>query len=78
MQNSKGKMQNKEGKFGYYVMNAEDPATKISANVSIVFDGFDSVIVYQNGEKEICQLKNGEFTRSFEVGEGALLVPINK
>ena len=72
------KMQNKDGKFGYYVMNAEDPATKISANVSIVFDGCDSVIVYQNGEKEICQLKNGEFTRRFEIGEGALLVPINK
>ena len=72
------KMQNKSGATGYYVMNAEDPATDITANVRIVFEGADSVAVYQNGEKEIRVLQNGVFVQSFPVGEGAFLTPIYK
>ena len=71
-------MQNKSGATGYYVMNAEDPATDITANVRIVFEGADSVAVYQNGEKEIRVLQNGVFVQSFPVGEGAFLIPLYK
>jgi hypothetical protein len=72
------KMQNRSGETGYYVMNAEDPATDITANMRITFDGADSVAVYQNGEKEIHALQNGVFVQSFLVGEGAFLKPIYK
>ena len=62
---------------GYYVFNAEDPATNRISEVEMSFDGYSYVAVFEKGVRTLYKLINGKFYYSFAKGEGAMIIPFN-
>ena len=62
---------------GYYVFNAEDPATNRTSEVEMSFDGYNYVAVFEKGVRTLYKLINGKLYYSFAKGEGAMIIPFN-
>ena len=41
------------------------------------FENVNTVLVYQNGEKEMYKVSDGKFTLQLAGGEGVFLIPLN-
>ncbi len=61
---------------GYYIFNGEDPADDFTTDISIGFDGCDSVAVYKNGEVKYYKLNDGKFYAELKSGEGIFIIPL--
>ena len=75
-----GQFHDEEGRKGYVVTNFADPYFKGENSADIVtmeFENVNTVLVYQNGEKEMYKVSDGKFTLQLAGGEGVFLIPLN-
>lgn len=61
--------------YGYYVMNATDPLQNASQSVTLTFEGYSHIQVYQDGTIVNYALNNGSITLSLACGRGAFVLP---
>ena len=62
----------------YVVMHYNDPKTNNNTDtVELTFNGYNGIIVYQNGEKHAYRLTNHKYSLSLKAGCGAFIIPIN-
>ena len=68
---------NPNGQDAYVVMHYNDPKTNSNTdNVTLTFNGYNGIIVYQNGEKHAYRLTNHQYSLSLKAGCGAFIIPI--
>ena len=75
-----GQFHDEEGRKGYVVTNFADPYFKgedSADTVTLEFENVNTVLVYQNGEKEMYKVSDGKFTLQLAGGEGVFLIPLN-
>lgn len=66
-----------EGQYAYVVMHYADPKTSSDTDtVTIKFNNYNAIIVYQNGEKHAYRLTNNSYTLTMQPGCGAFIIPI--
>ena len=70
-------MTDENGQLGYYVFNAEDPAANKTADVSIQFEGYKYVAVWNNGTRTLYKLNDGRYNAKLGKGEGFFAIPFN-
>ena len=69
---------NPNNQDAYVVMHYNDPKTNNNVdNVTITFNSYNAIIVYQNGEKHAYRLTNHQYSLSLKAGCGAFIIPIN-
>ena len=73
-----GCFSNPNNQDAYVVMHYNDPKTNTNIdNVTLTFNSYNAIIVYQNGEKHAYRLTNHQYSLSLKAGCGAFIIPIN-
>jgi len=67
-----------DGNRGYMATNATNIFDKKTASVTIEFNGYQGVMVYEKGEPTIIDLVKGKTTIELEPGEGKFLIPLKR
>lgn len=71
-----GCLKNDDGKFGFMVVNADDPRNNRAASVTLSFGGgYTSVTYYENGVKKTASLTGGKVTLNVGAGKGLFVIP---
>lgn len=65
----------KNEQYGYYVVNATDPAVNSELVVNLKFDGYDNAQIYQSLEVFNLGLKDNTVTVELGTGRGAFVMP---
>ena len=63
------------GFYGYFIVNASDPACDTTLSGTIDFGTFKFAQTYTNGVVSDQQIKKGEYTFSLTTGEGIFVIP---
>jgi len=71
-----GVFRDADGNKGFMAVNATNPFEEISSTVTVEFDGYQGVMVYEKGEPTILDLEKGKVTIELEPGEGKFLIPL--
>lgn len=73
-----GLFKDADGRRGYMLTNAVNPALKCAASVTVGFNGYDGVQVYEKGVPKIYALEKGKISLVLEPGEGKFMIPLKK
>ena len=73
-----GCLEDENGRFGFMVVNSDDPRNARTNEVTLTFGaGFDKVVYYENGVKKVAELNGGKITLNIGAGKGVFLTPEN-
>ena len=66
------------GQDAYVVMYYADPKTTNNTDiVTLKFNGYNTIVVYQNSEKHVYRLTDNSYTINLKPGCGAFVIPLN-
>lgn len=72
-----GLFEDDNGNKGFMITNAANPSEKKNAEVKVTFSSeYKGVLVIENGEESIVNLKNGAADIELNAGEGKFLIPL--
>lgn len=67
-----------QGQDAYVLMYYADPKTKSDTNtVNLTFNGYNAIIVFQNGTKHVYRMNSNSYSITMSPGCGAFVIPIN-
>ena len=62
-------------RFGYFIVNVTDPVVEGGSNVTLKFDEFDKVQIWNKGEVEKRAIENNALRVEFEIAQGIFVIP---
>ncbi len=62
-------------RYGYFLVNVTDPTVDGSEKITLTFNGYERVQIYDKGERENKAIEAGKLTAELEAGKGIFVIP---